>query len=173
MTDFESFYHRYRNLMYRIAFDLLKNPQDAEDAVQEAFLNIADHFDKISGVENPQSRSFAAVVTRNICFNKLRKRKNTTGIDKIDQIDIEEAEIPDNKFSTEEEVLSQFGVETLENALTKLPQNYIDILYLTAYEDMSLKEAAQLLDITYENAKSRLQRGRKKLLKILEEEHYE
>lgn len=170
MTDFESFYHRYRNLMYRIAFDLLKNPQDAEDAVQEAFLNIADCFDKISEIENPQSRSFAAVVTRNICFNKLRKRKKNMG---IDEIDIAEAEIPDNKNNTEEKVLSQFGVEALEKALTKLPQKYIDILYLTAYEDMSLKEAAQLLDITYENAKSRLQRGRKKLLKILEEEHYE
>lgn len=166
MPDFESFYHKHRNLMYRIAFNLLKNPQDAEDAVQEAFLNIAKCFDRIENKEEPQARSFAAVVTRNICFNKLRKKEKT------DYLDIEESEIADSTL-TEETVLSDIGVEILENALSRLPQKYIDILYITVYDDMSLKEAAELLGITYENAKSRLQRGRKRLLKILKEENYE
>ncbi|MCM1298416.1 MAG: sigma-70 family RNA polymerase sigma factor [Firmicutes bacterium] len=166
MTDFESFYYKYRNLMYRIAYDILKNPQDAEDAVQEAFFNIARSLGRIKtdDLESPKSRSFAAVVTRNVCFNKLRGREITE--------DIEEAQIPDSA-AVEEEVLSKFGVEALEKALSRLPKKYFDVLYLTAYENMSLKEAAELLGITYENAKSRIRRGRKILLSILKEESYE
>lgn len=170
MTDFESFYRNYRNLMYRIAYNLLKNPQDAEDAVQEAFLNIVGSFSKIENSEECQKRSFAAVVTKNICLNKLRKRNKTA--DFTDYDDIEETEAAAGDL-TEDIVFSQLGVETLEKALSRLPQNYIDILYVTAYEDMSLKEAAELLGITYENAKSRLKRARKKLSEILKEESYE
>lgn len=170
MTDFESFYHNYRNLMYRIAYDLLKNTQDAEDAVQEAFLNIARSFSKIESAEEPQKRSFAAVITRNICLNKLRKISKTANYTDYDSI--EEQEVSDGT-TTENTVFSNLGVEILEEALNSLPQKYIDILYITAYEDMSLKEAAKLLGITYENAKSRLKRARKKLWEILKEKSYE
>ncbi len=170
MTDFESFYRDYRNLMYRIAYNLLKNPQDAEDAVQEAFLNIARSFSKIESAEEPQKRSFAAVVTRNICLNKLRKISKTAVYTDYDSI--EEQEISDNE-TTETAAFSNLGVEALEEALNALPQQYIDILYIVAYEGMSLKEAAKLFGITYENAKSRLKRARQKLREILKEKSYE
>lgn len=170
MTDFESFYRDYRNLMYRIAYNLLKNPQDAEDAVQEAFLNIARSFSKIESAEEPQKRSFAAVVTRNICLNKLRKISKTAFYTDYDSI--EEQEISDNE-TAETAAFSNLGVEALEEALNALPRQYIDILYIVAYEGMSLKEAAKLFGITYENAKSRLKRARQKLREILKEKSYE
>ncbi|MBD5130285.1 MAG: sigma-70 family RNA polymerase sigma factor [Ruminococcaceae bacterium] len=164
MAEFEKLYKNYKRLMFGIAYDILKNEQDAEDAVQEAFIRLADNLEKIAGADSPQARNFAVVVTRNICFNVLRKRHIETDIDDVDVC---------SDKSAEDEFLSAQGVETLERALESLPEKYRDILYLTAYEELSLREAAKLLGITYENAKSRVKRARKKVSEFLKEVSYE
>ncbi|MDE7361745.1 MAG: sigma-70 family RNA polymerase sigma factor [Oscillospiraceae bacterium] len=164
MAEFDRLYNNYKRLMFGIAYDILKNEQDAEDAVQDAFFKIADNLDRIADADSPQARNFAAVVTRNICFNMLRKRHIETDIDGTDV---------SSDMSAEDEFLSAQGVETLERALESLPEKYRDILYLTAYEELSLREAAKLLGITYENAKSRVKRARKKVSEFLKEVSYE
>lgn len=137
MAEFDKLYKNYKRLMFGIAYDILKNEQDAEDAVQEAFIRLADNIEKIADEDSPQARNFSVVVTRNICFNMLRKRHIETDID-------DEVVCSDN--SAEDEVLSVQGVETLERALESLPEKYRDILYLTVYEELSLREAAKLLN---------------------------
>lgn len=164
MAEFDRLYNNYKRLMFGIAYDILKNEQDAEDAVQDAFFKIADNLDRIADADSPQARNFAAVVTRNICFNMLRKRHIETDIDDADV---------SSDMSAEDEFLSAQGVETLERALESLPEKYRDILYLTVYEELSLREAAKLLGITYENAKSRVKRARKKVSDFLKEVSYE
>ena len=42
-TRFESLYLAYRGLMYHVAYHILKNPQDAEDAVHQSFVKLAEH----------------------------------------------------------------------------------------------------------------------------------
>ena len=164
MAEFERLYKNYRRLMFGIAYDILKNEQDAEDAVQDAFFRLADNLGKIADADSPQARNFAVVITRNICFNMLRKRHIET--------DIDDEDVCSDK-SAEDEFLSAQGVETLERALGSLPEKYRDILYLTVYEELSLREAAKLLGITYENAKSRVKRARKKISEFLKEVSYE
>lgn len=163
-AKFDKMYSAYKRLMFGIARDILKNEQDSEDAVQEAFFRIAENLDGIADAESPQARNFAAVVTRNICFNMLRKRHIET--------DIDDEDVCSDK-SAEDEFLAAQGVETLERALESLPEKYRDILYLTVYEELSLREAAKLLGITYENAKSRVKRARKKISEFLKEVSYE
>lgn len=163
LEEFDALYKKYRNLMFRVAFDILGNVCDTEDALQDAFMRIAENMDKISAVDCPQTRNFAVIITRNVCFNMLRKKRV--------QVELDEDAPSDG--SVEEEIFSDMGVEILERALKRLPQNYRDILYLTAYEELSLHAAADILGITYENAKSRVQRARKKLSEILKEEGYE
>ncbi len=164
MAEFDRLYNNYKRLMFGIAYDILKNEQDAEDAVQDAFFKIADNLDRIADADSPQARNFAAVVTRNICFNMLRKRHIETDIDDADV---------SSDMSAEDEFLSAQGVEELDRALESLPEKYRDILYLTGYEERSLREAAKLLGITYENAKSRVKRARKKVSDFLKEVSYE
>ncbi len=157
---FEAVYSKYRVLMYRVAYGLLGNPEDAEDAVQSAFVKIYGHIADIADADSPRTRSFVTVVVRNVCFNMLRDSRHNTGAD-IEQLD------PVSDISIEEQALSGFGVVAIENALRGLPENYRDILYLTAYEELDLHSAAELLGITYENAKSRLKRARRKLAELL------
>lgn len=164
MAEFDRLYKNYKRLMFGIAYDILKNEQDAEDAVQDAFFRLSDNLDKIADADSPQARNFAVVITRNICFNMLRKRHIETDIDD---------EVVCSDKSAEDEFLSAQGVETIERALESLPEKYRDILYLTVYEELSLREAAKLLGITYENAKSRVKRARKKISDFLKEVSYE
>lgn len=161
MSVLEEIYIKYRRLMFKAAFEILGNVQETEDAVQDAFMRLADNLEKISGVDCPQTRNFCVIITRNICFNKLRK-----------SAPIEIPEDISSNDDVEETVFSEIGVEALERALEKLGTNYRDILYLTVYEEMSLHQAADFLGITYENAKSRVKRARKKLAELLKEDGY-
>lgn len=161
MPKFEAIYIKYRRLMYKIAFELLGNVQEAEDAVQDAFVRICDNIEKIGDPDCPQTRSYCVIITRNICFNKLR---HSTPLEIDDQIP--------SADNVEEEFFSGIRVEAFERALKKLNTNYRDIMYLTVYEELSLHRAAELLGITYENAKSRVKRARKKLAEILKEDGY-
>lgn len=160
-NKFEQIYGKYRVLMYRVAYGVLNNRQDAEDAVQDAFVKIYDHIDDIGEVDSPRTRSFLMVVTRNVCLNELRSRKHDSGED-IEELDVA-AEV-----SVEDAVLSELGVARIKDALGTLPVNYRDILYLTVFREYDLHGAAELLGITYENAKQRLQRARRKLAELLE-----
>lgn len=166
---FEELYYTYRNLMYRAAFEILKNQQDAEDALQEAFISIAKNFSKISEIKCPQTKAFVVIIIRNTSYNMLKKinRRYEAGID------IEGLEVLDKNPLPDEELDGKYSTKQLETALRQLPPNYFDIIYLTSYADKSIKEAANLLGISYDNAKQRLKRAREKLAAILKENGYE
>ena len=166
---FTELYHTYKNLMYKVAFSILQNPQDAEEALQEAFFSIARNFSNISEVNCPQTKGFVVIVVRNFSYNMLKKIKRRHEAD----VDIDELEISIEQPPPDETALDKYGVEVLENALRQLPQKYYDIIYLTSYMDYSINEAAKFLGINYENAKKRLARARAKLAVILKENGYE
>lgn len=161
MSDLEGIYIKYRKLMFKAAFEMLGNVQDAEDAVQDAFIRLLNNLEKIGETDCPQTRNFCVIITRNVCFNKLRRNAP-----------LEIPETLSSEDNVEETFFSEIGVESLERALRRLSPNYRDILYLTVYEELSLHKAAELLGITYENAKSRVKRARKKLAEILKEDGY-
>ena len=54
-SKFESIYLLYRDTMYAVAYRILQNPQDAEDAVHHAFLKVLENFSKISEVDCPKN----------------------------------------------------------------------------------------------------------------------
>lgn len=166
---FTELYNTYKNLMYKVAFDILQNPQDAEEALQDAFFSIARNFSKISEINCPQTKGFVVIVVRNFSYNMIKKIKRRHEAD----IDIDKLEIPVGMPLPDETALNGYDVETLENALRQLPQNYYDIIYLTSYMDYSTNDAAKILGISYENAKKRLTRARAKLAAVLKEKGYE
>lgn len=55
--QFEVLYMEYRGLMYHIAYDILHNDQDAEDAVHNAFVKIAEHIKNFINLECPKTKA--------------------------------------------------------------------------------------------------------------------
>lgn len=88
---FEQLYLTYRSLMYRIAYGILRNQQDAEDAVHQAFLSMIKNFKNFSEIECPKTKAFCVIVVEWKSLDLLRTRKRD-----IDSYDVERhgVEIP-------------------------------------------------------------------------------
>ena len=75
---FEQLYTHYKGLMFRVAYDILQNKQDAEDAVHLSFLSVIENFQKISGIDCPKTKSFLVIIVERKAIDILRKRSKFT-----------------------------------------------------------------------------------------------
>lgn len=74
-VNFELAYQTYRNLMFFIAYKILNNPQNAEDAVHTAFIKIAENMSKIEVAVCPKTKAFVVTIVENTAIDLYRKKK--------------------------------------------------------------------------------------------------
>ena len=74
-SKFEQLYITYRQDMFKIAYSILKDNYEAEDAVHEAFLIVIKKFDKISEVNCPQTHAYLIIIVKNLALKIYNKRK--------------------------------------------------------------------------------------------------
>lgn len=142
--------------MFYVAKGILNDDYLSEDAVHEAFINIAKNMNNISEVESLRTKGYVVIIVRNISLNMLKKQKSNGEIDDFN-------EIISSDLNLEDEVLSKISFELIIDEIMKLPVIYKDVLYLSYVEDLSIQEISISINISDETAKKRLQRGRKKL----------
>lgn len=164
-NKFEQIYNNYRHTMYYVAKGILKDNYLSEDAVHNAFINIAKNMDNISEVKSNSTKAYVVVIVRNISLNILKKQN------KIVNIETYCDELSTDSYSLEDEVLSELSFNSIVDKITELPVIYKDILYLTYVENLKTKEIADIISISNETVKKRLQRGRKKLFEKLNEDN--
>lgn len=136
--------------LYRIALSILRNPADAQDAVQQAFLNAWVHREK---AYPGRETGWITRILINECRNIQRHRMRMFPVETV----------PDRPTAQENET-------GLKEALECLPEKIRLALLLKYMEGMTEKEAALALNISLTTLKSRLFRGRKALAKQLKEE---
>jgi len=161
-TEFENIYYKYRQDMYKIAFNILRNEHDAEDAVHEAFLSLARNMDKISGRKCIQIRNYLIIIVRNSSYRIYNKRKKEICADEIDE------NIPDLQ-NVEIDIEEKAEQQKLMELIKTLDEKYADVLILKYFYDLPDKEIARSLGISLENAKIRLHRGKAMLKSKLAE----
>jgi RNA polymerase sigma-70 factor (ECF subfamily) len=149
---------RYNQRLYRVARAILRDDAEAEDVMQDAYVRAYQHLDQFAG-----KASFATWLTRiavNEALSRLKLRKR---IDQLDESEenggnfmglTETAPDPEAKASVGE--LSQL----LEAALLELPEQYRTVVMLRDIEEMNTSETAAALELSEENVKVRLHRGR-------------
>ena len=157
-VKFERIYNRYRNLMYHVAYKVLSNHYDAEDAVHQAFVAIIRHLEKISDIDCPQTRSYIVLITERKAIDLIRTRHS-------------EKVIPLNEDLIGIEIPAP-GDHGLADALAKLPAHYREVLLLRFDNGYSAKELAQMLGITESGVRKLIGRAKNALGRILEEESY-
>jgi RNA polymerase sigma-70 factor (ECF subfamily) len=155
-SKFEQIYKNYRHTMFYVAKGILKDDYLSEDAVHNAFINIAKSMDKIGEVDSNRTKGYVLVIVRNVSLNMLKKQSKTVDVDKLE-------ENMTDDLCLEDEVLSKLSVDSIVEEIIKLPVIYKDVLYLSYVEDLNTQEISQLINISNEAVKKRLQRGRKKL----------
>lgn len=153
-------YKLYYKTMYNTSLRIIGNSGEAEDIMQEAFL---DAFQKIDSFDN---RSGFGYWLKRIVINKsidqYKKKKESHSIEE------EEIDIPDKLEEDHLEVLS-YKVEQIKKAINKLPENYRIIISLYLLEGYDHEEISEILGISYENSRARFSRAKRKLIKDLKE----
>lgn len=149
-------YKLYYKAMYNTALRILNNADDAEDIMQESFLDAFRKIDTYHGGATFGSWMKRIVINKSL--DELRKRKDIFFIDK-EGTDIIAEEIHEDPV----EVLS-YKVEKIRLAIADLPEQYRIILSLHLLEGYDHEEIAEILSITYGTSRTRYSRARQKLL---------
>lgn len=143
----------YRNNLYAVAFNICRNTQDAEDVVQDTFLQ---YWTQKKEFETEQH--IRAWLLR-VAINKAKNKNNTFFRKK--SLPLEDY-MQTLVFESEES-------SALFEAVMELPVKYRIVVHLFYYEDYSVNEIADILKITPGNVKTRLSRGRMFLRNVLKE----
>lgn len=153
--QFEELYKKYKVRMYKYSYDILHNVQDAEDAVQQAFFTIANHFEKIKSFSCHEMESYIVITIRNTSFNCYKKNKQNSE---------RHAEFDDEQISVEIDFFDNIDYESLIKIISRLPLIYKEVLLLRYVEDFSVNQISEMLYISIDGVRKRIERA-KKLLK--------
>jgi RNA polymerase sigma factor (sigma-70 family) len=151
-------YKLYYKAMYNTSLRIVNDSAEAEDIMQEAFLEAFRQLGSYTGEGSFGSWLKRIVINRSLDF--LRKERETVSIDEtcFDMPDTEN----DN---TEEETLLR--VAEVKNAIARLPEDYRVILSLFLLEGYDHEEISQILNITNQLSRTRYSRAKQKLLELL------
>ena len=143
---------------YNLAIWLTRNPHDAEDVVQEAYLKAYKHRSALRGGQ--VMRPWLLAIVRNCCYDFLRKRQ----FDKKNSTFEEELHgFPQEQLTPETSLLQQARSELVRSAVAQLPAEFREVLVLRDLEDLSYREIANIIGIPIGTVMSRLHRGRKRI----------
>ena len=164
-AEFARLVDTYSSSIYRLGLRMLGNPQDAEDVLQNTFLNALTH---LSGFEGRSSVStWLYRIASNEALMLIRKRRPEISLESSDQSgepekneDLKPAQLADWSALPEDELLSTEGRNHLDTAVASLPESLRIVFVLRDIEGLSIKETAEALDLTETNVKTRLLRAR-------------
>jgi RNA polymerase sigma-70 factor (ECF subfamily) len=164
-TAFECLVMPHWDALLRITQRILRNREDAEDAVQTALL---DAFRNLNGFRgHSQFSSWLTRIAMNAAFMRLRvnRRKPETSLDEVDETGETQTRIRlvETRPNPEQEYLAKEGRLLLEKGLKKLRPLYFDVLHLRGVHELSAKETARILELPVGTVKARLHRARTKL----------
>lgn len=157
-------YQQYVRLVYYIAFGILKNKEDAEDAVQETFIRIIKNISKILDPFCPKTMNFVVIICKNISLDMLKKRKHIKTEELSDYISDELYGADPYEMTSEKEI-----IQIIVDAVHELPDRYRYCMYMELVLELGYKEIAAMLGQKSETVRKRLQRGKKILRKKLKE----
>jgi RNA polymerase sigma-70 factor (ECF subfamily) len=159
----------HARLVYRVAYSVLRNHPDAEDATQEAFVRVVRYGRKLAGVRDP--RTWLARIAWRVAIER-RRRVAEVSLDDTHQV---VRQIRSFAAGADELVLGEERCRFLEKLIAGLPGKLRDPLTLSTLEEMSPADIAEVLSISEAAVRSRLFRARRilreKLTVLLEGKH--
>ncbi|MEE4293061.1 MAG: sigma-70 family RNA polymerase sigma factor [Xanthomonadales bacterium] len=156
--QFRQWVTEYQDQAWTLARYLLKDPAEAEDACQEAFVKLWHNRDK---VDPEKIRPWLMRVTRNQCLDRLRRRKPTQ--------EWEEWQSPDDDHGPAQGLAREQLAERLKHSINGLSEPYRSLVVLRDVHQHSYDEVASVLELSLTQVKVYLHRARKQLREELAE----
>lgn len=161
-AEFARLVDAYSAPIYRLGLKMLGNPQDAEDVIQNTFLNALMHLADFEGRSSVSTWLYR--IASNEALMLLRRKKNTVNLDDFQPEDAEETPLPevfvDWSALPEDELLSGESKKALDAAVWQLPEPLRMVFLLRDIEGISIRDTAEILNLTETNVKTRLLRAR-------------
>ncbi|MGB9291347.1 MAG: RNA polymerase sigma factor, partial [Terracidiphilus sp.] len=142
---------QYASSLYRVAYSVLRNAADAEDAVQEAFLRVLRHRDSLDEVRD--HRVWLIRIVWNIVLDRKRRVKTRPETDDVAEL---ARVLPSTGLSAEEVAAAAQHHAHVLACVEQLPTKEREVLMLSAFEELSSVEIATVLSITESSVRSRL-----------------
>ena len=161
-AEFARLVDTYSGPIYRLGLRMLGTPQDAEDVLQNTFINVLTHLSTFEGHSSLSTWLYR--IAANEALMLIRKKKPEVNLDDSQAGDNNEDLLPtqfvDWSALPEDELLSGEGKKTLDAAIQTLPESMRIVFVLRDVEGLSIKETADALNLTETNVKTRLLRAR-------------
>ena len=154
----EEIIDRYADMVYRLAVSQVRNRTDADDIFQEVFVRLVRHVQELQSMEH--AKAWLIRVTIN-CTKKhfgLYWNKNVFPIEETEEVPKREEGFEQAEKKIDNPVMQ---------AVSKLPPKYRGCVHLFYFEELSVKEIAEMTDQTESTVKSQLHRARKMLKEML------
>ncbi len=158
-SKFEILYRTHRDRMFSLAMRILGSEADAEDAVHQAFLKLTDWLDRIDDPRSPKARALLALMAERAALDLLRQRRRTVSLDALDALE--------DALTGQETLPERLDLQT---ALAALPARYREPLLLRHQMGFSVKEIAEMLNLSEANVYKTMQRAKARLQQMLEGE---
>ena len=152
----------YQTPIYNLAYRMLGNGPEAEDATQETFVRVWTKLDSYD--LNRKLSSWILSVASHHCIDRLRRRRGN-------QVSMEEIQswrwLPDDKPRPEERTMMGEKADKIRQLLGQLPSQYRLVITLRYWQDRSYAEIAEITGTTESAVKSRLHRARRAMAELL------
>ncbi len=153
---FRELYEAYSKAMYNICLRMTGHAADAEDVLQEAFVQVFKNLEKLT-----TDSSLTAWIKRivvNHCLSYLRKKK--VYFEEVGEMDApEEAVVDEGAYA--------FTVSAVKEAIGQLPDGYRTVLNLYIFEAYSHREIAEMLGISESTAKTQFMRAKERVRQLV------
>ncbi len=152
-----------KNKLFRFAFRLLQNQEEAEDTVQDVFLKLWDMRHKLDQYNSVEA--LAMKMTKNKCLDKLKAKRNQN-------VDIEkQAPIRSAYTAPDRKTELQDTTSLIQKVINQLPEQQKMIIQLRDVEGLEFEEIAEVMQLSVNNIRVNLSRARKKVRDVLTNTH--
>jgi RNA polymerase sigma-70 factor (ECF subfamily) len=167
----EELYQRYGAEIFRYLYAMCRDRLLAEDIMQDAFCRALISLPS----SHVNARAWLYMVGRNLLINEMKKRKRELCSDDMESRDVQRRKSGEGiaDGDPEEQAIRKEENSMLQEALLSLDERKREILILNYFERFTLKEAAVIMGISYENARILSMRAKRELRRIMEVNGYE
>jgi len=155
---------RYKDLVFTLAFRMMKNREEAEEVAQDTFIKTYSSLNKFKG--DSKFSTWIYRVAYNTCLDRLKKNKRQQYTVAIDEYTEHQVKTLDNALDQME---AKEKEQAIQNCLELLPSEDSFLLTLYYFEELSLDEISKIVGLKANNVKVKIFRSRKKLATILKE----
>ncbi len=161
-NELAELYRENSKRFLNIALSKLHNVQDAEDAVQQAFLRLVDKPERFFSIPIQARVKYVYIIVKNVSI-EMFNNKNKVSIEELD----EENPYDENLISLEDNVVGKLSKDELKRFIKKLPPLQRDVLTLRCLIGLSISDTAEALNISIPAVKERLRLARKAIYEFV------